>query len=55
MTRVPRYEDVLGPLAAVIVREVVARGEASVADVVDGSGAHLDGYTGSIWCVLGNG
>ena len=36
MTRIPRYEDVLGPLAAVIVREVVARGEASVADVVDG-------------------
>lgn len=36
MTRIPRFEDVLGPLAAVIVREVVARGEASVADVVDG-------------------
>ncbi len=35
MTRTPRYEDVLGPLAAAIVREVVARGEASVADVVE--------------------
>lgn len=36
MTRNARYEDVLGPLAAAIVREVTARGEASVADVVDG-------------------
>lgn len=35
MTRTPRYEDVLGPLAAAIVREVGVRGEASVADVVD--------------------
>ena len=36
MTRNPGYEDVLGPLASAIVREVTARGEASVADVVDG-------------------
>ncbi len=36
MTRTPRFEDVLGPLAAAIVREVVSRGEASVADVVNG-------------------
>jgi predicted transcriptional regulator len=36
VTRTPRFEDVLGPLAAAIVREVVARGEASVADVVEG-------------------
>ena len=36
MTRSPKYEDVLGPLAAAIVREVTARGEASVADVVEG-------------------
>lgn len=36
MTRTPQYEDVLGPLAAAIVREVTARGEASVADVVEG-------------------
>lgn len=36
VTRNPRYEDVLGPLAAAIVREVTVRGEASVADVVDG-------------------
>ena len=36
MTRTPQFEDVLGPLAAVIVREVNARGEASVAEVVDG-------------------
>lgn len=36
MTRTPHYEDVLGPLAAAIVREVTARGEASVADVVEG-------------------
>ena len=35
MTRTPRFEDVLGPLAAAIVREVGARDEASVADVVD--------------------
>ena len=35
MARTPRLEDVLGPLAAVIVREVAARGEASVADIVD--------------------
>ena len=35
MTRTPHFEDVLGPLAAAIVREVVARGEASVSDVVD--------------------
>ncbi|OGO54202.1 MAG: hypothetical protein A2V84_11790 [Chloroflexi bacterium RBG_16_70_13] len=34
MTRTPQYEDVLGPLAAAIVREVNARGEASVADVL---------------------
>ena len=36
MSRTPRFEDVLGPLAAAIVREVTARGEASVADVVEG-------------------
>ena len=36
MARTPHYEDVLGPLAAAIVREVSARGVASVADVVDG-------------------
>lgn len=35
MTLGPRLEDVLGPLAAVIVREVEALGEATVADVVD--------------------
>ena len=35
LTRTPRFEDVLGPLASAIVREVVQRGEASVADVVD--------------------
>lgn len=34
VTRTPRFEDVLGPLAAAIVREVTARGEASVADVL---------------------
>jgi len=34
VTRTPQYEDVLGPLAAAIVREVNARGEASVADVL---------------------
>lgn len=32
----PRFEDVLGPLAAAIVREVTALGEARVADVVQG-------------------
>ena len=36
VTRTPQLEDVLGPLAATILREVVARGEASVADVVEG-------------------
>lgn len=36
MTRTPHFEDVLGPLASVIVREVAAQGEASVADVVEG-------------------
>ncbi len=36
VTRTPHFEDVLGPLAAAIVREVANRGEASVADVVDG-------------------
>lgn len=36
VTRTPKFEDVLGPLAAAIVREVTARGEASVAEVVDG-------------------
>ena len=35
VTRNPQLEDVLGPLAAAIVREVGARGEASVADVVE--------------------
>jgi predicted transcriptional regulator len=36
MTRDARFEDVLGPLAAAIVREVTARGEASVAEVLAG-------------------
>lgn len=36
MARTPQYEDVLGPLASAIVREVSARGDASVADVVEG-------------------
>lgn len=36
VTRTPHFEDVLGPLAAAIVREVADRGKASVADVVDG-------------------
>ena len=36
VNRTPQFEDVLGPLAAAIVREVTARGEASVADVVEG-------------------
>ena len=36
VTHTPKFEDVLGPLAAAIVREVTARGEASVADVVEG-------------------
>ena len=35
MTRTTQYEDVLGPLAAAIVRDVSARGEASVADVLE--------------------
>lgn len=35
MARTPHFEDVLGPLAAAIVREVNARGEASVAEVVE--------------------
>lgn len=35
MTRNPRFEDVLGPLAAAIVREVADRGQASVGDVVE--------------------
>ncbi len=34
--RTPQVEDVLGPLAAAIVRVVSARGEVSVADVVEG-------------------
>ena len=42
MTRSPQFEDVLGPLAAAIVREVTARKQASVGDVVDG----LRGATG---------
>lgn len=33
MTQTPQIEDVLGPLAAAIVREVSARGTASVSDV----------------------
>lgn len=36
VTREPRYEDVLGPLAAAIVREVASRTRASVAEVVVG-------------------
>lgn len=34
MPRTPRFEDVLGPLAAAIVREVTDRGQATVGDVV---------------------
>lgn len=34
MTRNPRIEDVLGPLASAIVREVGAQGEATVTDIV---------------------
>jgi predicted transcriptional regulator len=33
MTRNPILEDVLGPLGAAIVREIAARGEASVAEI----------------------
>jgi len=36
VTRSARIEDVLGPLAAAIVHEVMGRGEASLADVVGG-------------------
>lgn len=36
MTRIPRYEDVLGPLASAVVREVGERGAASVGEVVKG-------------------
>lgn len=42
MTRAPQFEDVLGPLAAAILREVMARGEVSVADVVAGLRATHD-------------
>ena len=35
MTRDPRSEDVLGPLASAIVRELVERGEGTVGDVVE--------------------
>lgn len=35
MTRDPRFEDVLGPLSAVIARHVAERGQASVGDVVE--------------------
>lgn len=42
VTRTPRFEDVLGPLAAAIVREVVDLGQASVADVVAGLRRSLD-------------
>jgi len=34
VTRPPRFEDALGPLAAAIMHEVVGMGEASVGDVV---------------------
>lgn len=34
MTRNPRIEDVLGPLASAIVREVATRHEATVTDIV---------------------
>ena len=33
MTRNPILEDVLGPLGAAIIREIAARGEASVGEV----------------------
>lgn len=33
MTRTPTLEDVLGPVGGAIVREIAARGEASVGDV----------------------
>ena len=36
VTRIPRFEDVLGPLAAAIVREVAVRDQATVAEVVTG-------------------
>lgn len=36
MPRSPRFEDVLGPLEAAIVREVTARDTASVGEVLDG-------------------
>lgn len=55
MVRTPRFEDVLGPLAAAIVREVSARGEASVADVVEalrGSQGRNHAYT-TILTVMG--
>lgn len=35
VTRSPRFEDVLGPLASAIMREVAELGEASVGDVVE--------------------
>lgn len=35
MPQTPGFEAVLGPLAAAIVREVTARGEASVSDIVE--------------------
>lgn len=55
VTRTPHFEDVLGPLAAAIVREVSARGEASVAEVVDAlrsSQAREHAYT-TVMTVMG--
>jgi len=55
VNRTPQFEDVLGPLAAAIVREVVARGEASVAQVVESlrrSHAREHAYT-TIMTVMG--
>lgn len=36
LTRTAHFEDVLGPLAAAIIREVSAHGEARVVEVVEG-------------------
>lgn len=36
MTRSPRFEGVLGPLTAAIIRHLTAREEATVREVVDG-------------------
>lgn len=55
VTRSPRFEDVLGPLAAAIVREVTVRGDASVADVVLGlrSATHRNHAYTTVMTVMG--